>query len=194
MQRWGWGLLLLGGILLAHAAGELGAARTAQRHLWRQYQGQGQARPQPAAVKDSPEVTQWHPAAPVCCLLDIPRLHLRAVVLQGTTEAVLAQAPGHLPGSAAPGATGNMVISAHNVLFFRHLDLLRPGDPVYLTAGGHRFVYVVQRSRVVRVDGGSIVMDPLPPTLTLTTCYPLDGAILHPPWRFVVTARLQGRA
>ncbi|MDA8065500.1 MAG: class D sortase [Thermaerobacter sp.] len=194
MHRGGWGLLLLGGILLAHAAGELGAAHTAQRHLWRQYQVQEGVYPPVAAAKAPLGVAAWHPAAPVCCVLDIPRLHLRAVVLQGTTEAVLAQAPGHLPGSAAPGATGNMVISAHNVLFFRHLDLLRPGDPVYLTVGGHRFVYVVHRSRVVPVDGGSIVMDPLPPTLTLTSCYPLDGAILHPPWRFVVTARLQGRA
>src|ERR1700722_13543072 len=42
--------------------------------------------------------------------VEIPKLHLSAVVFQGTTNSILDKGVGHLEGSALPGETGNVVL------------------------------------------------------------------------------------
>src|SRR5262249_43289565 len=65
----------------------------------------------------------------------IPSLHLRMVVVQGTTEEDLRKAPGHYDSASGqntglPGMGGVIAIAGHRTTFlhpFRHIDDLRPG-------------------------------------------------------------------
>lgn len=98
----------------------------------------------------------------------------------GVDEETLARGPGRYPGSAEPGAPGNLAISGHRTGWgspLLHLDDLRPGDEVQVTdRSGRTFVYVVVGSQIVAPDA-AWVLDPDPlgngrPTLTLATCDP----------------------
>jgi LPXTG-site transpeptidase (sortase) family protein len=71
-------------------------------------------------------------------LLEIPKLHLRTVVVQGTTSAALTSGPGHLRNTALPGELGTSVILGRAAAFggpFGHLHELHAGDAVTITSG-----------------------------------------------------------
>ncbi|MEX2324591.1 MAG: class E sortase [Nitriliruptoraceae bacterium] len=108
-------------------------------------------------------------------------LHDRALhVGEGVDTAALAQGPGRYPGSAKPGATGNVAIAGHRTTHggpFRNLDRLRSGDAIHMIdVTGTRWTYRVVASEVVTPDEVWVVgPDPLgtgAPTMTLTTCHP----------------------
>ena len=52
--------------------------------------------------------------------LVIPKIDLRAAILDGIGLTSLLLAPGHLEKTAWPGDPGNAVIAAHRDTFFRH--------------------------------------------------------------------------
>lgn len=58
--------------------------------------------------------------------IEIPRLHLSVMVLEGTTPKILRVAAGHIDRTALPGTTGNVGIAAHRDTFFRPLREVRP--------------------------------------------------------------------
>ena len=62
-------------------------------------------------------------AGEVLTKLSIPRIGLRAVVIEGTSSRSLLLGPGHMTGSAIPGTNGNSVIAGHRDTFFRHLQI-----------------------------------------------------------------------
>lgn len=149
--------------------------------------GAGEAKPSAAPAPFVPPAK-----GQVLAKLTAPSIGLRTVVLEGDSDSVLAQGPGHMLGTAYPGQPNNMIVAAHNVLYFEHIDGLHPGDPIYVTLpNGQSYTYRVSGHKIISVDG-SIPIRPMPPSLTLVSCYPLNGSILHPPWRYLVTARLQG--
>ncbi len=119
--------------------------------------------------------------------LDIPRIGLHAIVLEGTDGRILRLGIGHIPGTALPGEPGNVSLAAHRDSFFRPLRHVRKNDEIRLQTleGEHR--YVVDWTRVVR-PGDTRVLGPTGhPSLTLVTCYPFCyvGAA---PDRFIVRA------
>src|SRR4051794_35967753 len=87
----------------------------------------------------------------------VPSLHLRMVVVQGTTEADLQKAPGHYDAASGqntgvPGMGGVIGIAGHRTTFlhpFRHIDDLRPGQRIYLAMPYGTFRYVVYAHRIV---------------------------------------------
>jgi len=87
-------------------------------------------------------------------LLEIPRLHLREVVSEATTSAVLTSGPGHQRNTPLPGQPGTSVIQGRAATYggpFGGLHRLRPGDDVTVITGvGTAHFKVVDR----RVDGG----------------------------------------
>ena len=121
--------------------------------------------------------------------LSIPRIGLRAVVLEGTSRHSLLLGPGHMPGSAVPGTSGNAVIAGHRDTFFRHIDRLRYGDDIYLSKGGKQFRYVVTGRRVVESNDLSVLRATQDGELTLITCFPTH-AIGPAPRRLIVVAKL----
>lgn len=110
----------------------------------------------------SPLDGHGHPLAlgtPVA-LFEIPRLHVRQVVLEGTTAGVLMNGLGHRRDTSLPGQTRTAVIYGRRAAFggsFSHLGRLRKGDLIKTTTGQGPATYRVLGRR----RGGDPA--PLPP-------------------------------
>ena len=125
-------------------------------------------------------------------LLQVPRLELSSVVIEGDDSAALLLAVGHLSDTPLPWSEGNSVLAAHRDTFFRPLKGIRQGDVIRFTTADAELEYVVRQLRVVEPTDVE-VLDPTPrPTLTLITCFPFDY-IGPAPKRFIVTAERQSR-
>ena len=67
--------------------------------------------------------------------LEAPDLGVRQIVLAGASGRTLAFGPGHMDGTAAPGASGHAVISGHRDTHFRFLQDLATGDALRVKLG-----------------------------------------------------------
>jgi len=124
----------------------------------------------------------------------VPRLHLRAIVVQGDSSSILRRAVGHLSETALPGESGNVALAAHRDTFFRSLRKIQPGDVVTFDVPGREFRYEVESTLVVSPNEvGVLHPSSTSRELTLITCYPFDY-IGPAPDRFVVRAREIGTA
>jgi sortase A len=93
-------------------------------------------------------------------------------------------------GSADPGQTGNLVLSAHDDVFgeiFRNLDRLQPGDQVTLFTAQKQYMYIVTGTQIVAPTQVDVMNPTGDATATLISCYPymVDNK------RIVVFAKLQ---
>jgi sortase A len=119
--------------------------------------------------------------------LEIPRLGLSAVVMEGDDEHTLNAAVGHLPDTPLPWQEGNAALAGHRDTFFRPLRHLQDGDEIRLLTPRGTFRYRATRQVVVEPDE-LWVLNPSPAAaLTLITCYPFDF-VGPAPRRFVVHA------
>jgi sortase A len=117
--------------------------------------------------------------------IEIPRLALRAVVLQGDSTQVLRRAIGHLSYTPMPGELGNVGLAGHRDSFFRPLRQIRPGDMITLRTLKGEFQYRVESTRVVFPSNIEVLAPTERHELTLVTCFPFNyvGAA---PNRFIV--------
>ena len=120
--------------------------------------------------------------------LEISRVHISAVVAEGTSQLVLSRAVGHAVGTALPGQTGNVTLAAHRDTFFRHLGDVRSGDIIELKEPGHKYRYQVRFTAVVGPKDTWVLQPTGKETLTLLTCYPFHF-VGPAPDRFVIRAR-----
>jgi sortase A len=120
--------------------------------------------------------------------LEIPRLGLSAVVLEGVSDATLRIAAGHIPGTSLPGSGGNAGIAAHRDREFRDLGRVEPGDRVTISTASGVSAYRVASTSVVDPTNTRILVSDGTDMLTLVTCYPFRFAG-PAPQRFVVRAR-----
>jgi LPXTG-site transpeptidase (sortase) family protein len=139
---------------------------------------------QRAALEPPATPKAWHAS------IEIPRLGLAVSILEGVTPDVLHLAVGHIPGTAWPGQSGNIGLSAHRDTFFRPLRNIRVGDSITLstTAAIHR--YQVTGTRIVPPNDVSVLASTGEEILTLVTCHPFYY-VGPAPNRFIVRARLQ---
>lgn len=136
------------------------------------------------------------PAAPELgtgvALLDIPKINLNMVVVQGVTVDDLKKGPGHWEATPLPGERGNVVISGHRTTYlhpFYNVNELVSGDPIMLTdRQGRVFTYLVSQVQVVDPSDVAVANNTEDNRLTLTTCNPRYSASQ----RMIVTAQLQG--
>ncbi len=119
--------------------------------------------------------------------LEIPRLNMSVIVMEGDDDWTLARAAGHLPGTAFPWNVGNVVIAGHRDSFFRPLKDLRQGDELRMTTLRGTFSYRVTRTQIVAPDNVSVIAPTSDRSLTLVTCYPFVY-VGHAPQRFIVSA------
>jgi sortase A len=124
---------------------------------------------------------------PTLGLIEIPRIGIRAVVSEGTDEATLALAVGHLPGTPQPGQNGNAVLAGHRDTFFRELRNIRMSDRVRFIIPPRSYDYRVVSLDVVAPDETRVLEPGADEELTLVTCYPFNF-IGEAPSRFVVKA------
>jgi sortase A len=107
--------------------------------------------------------------------VEIPRIGVTKSIYEGITLSTLDHGPGHWPGTAMPGAQGNVVVAGHRVSHdkpFRYLDRLAPGDDVIFTTDAGRFVYKVTATEVVGPEALWIVDQTAEFTGTLFACHP----------------------
>jgi sortase A len=126
-------------------------------------------------------------ASGVIGLLDIPRLGLSVVVVEGAGATTLRRAAGHIPGTALPGEPGNAGISAHRDTFFRPLRDIRENDVITFSTLVGEFRYRVVSTKIVSPSDVAVLDPSGTEILTLVTCYPFYfvGAA---PDRFIVRA------
>ena len=119
--------------------------------------------------------------------LEIARVGLSGVVVEGDSDAVLDRAIGHLPDTPLPWKDGNSALAAHRDTIFRPLKGVRLGDVLRLKTPHGDFDYRVTETLIVKPDE-VWVLDPTPvTTLTLISCWPFNY-IGHAPERFIVRA------
>lgn len=104
--------------------------------------------------------------------LQIPRINLDAMVVEGTRRRQLAVAPGHMIATPAPGDAGNAVITAHRDTFFRHIYELQEGDTILVQRDGKTFTFEVTGKKIVEPGDLSVIQPSEDARLTLITCYP----------------------
>jgi len=124
--------------------------------------------------------------------LQIPKLHLNYVVVQGTDAPSLEKGPAHYTQTPLPGARGHWTvgIAGHRTTYlapFRHVDDLRPGDPITVTMPYGVYSYSVSKTVIVDAGDTGIFRPVGYNRLALTACHPLYSAAQ----RIVVYARLR---
>jgi sortase A len=119
--------------------------------------------------------------------LEIPKLGISVMVLEGDGDDVLRKAVGHVPTTAFPGGQGNVVIAGHRDTFFRALRKIRKDDEIIFTTAQGAYNYQVGSIEKVGPQDVQVLKASLLPTLTLVTCYPFDY-IGPAPQRFIVQA------
>jgi LPXTG-site transpeptidase (sortase) family protein len=108
-------------------------------------------------------------------MIAIPRLDLEANLQEGIALASIDRGPGHWPGTAMPGQLGNLVVAGHRVTYthpFRHLELLRAGDPVVFVTGHDVWTYETRGVVVVPANAVDIAAQSYAHTATLFACHP----------------------
>jgi sortase A len=145
----------------------------------------------PAGFRELPVMpTHWSRPATGSLVgrLEIPRLRLSAIVLEGSDSRTLDLGVGRIMETAEPGESGNVVLSGHRDTFFRPLRGIRAGDRIAMVTRGGSYQYVVDWTKIVD-PSDTATLKPTPgQSLTLVTCYPFRY-VGPAPQRFIVRAR-----
>jgi len=114
--------------------------------------------------------------------MEIPKLGVDVMVVEGTTPAALRAGAGHYPETPLPGEPGNVAIAGHRTTYgrpFNDMDKLQPGDQVILTTpiGKHTYEVISAPGVVKPTDWRPILNHPRKGSyLTLTSCHPEGSA------------------
>jgi len=139
----------------------------------------------PLSVRQQPNA--FRAAAGLIGRMEVPRLGLAVIVIEGSDQAVLRRAAGHVRGTALPGEPGNVAITGHRDTFFRPLRNIRQGDLIRMTTPKSQFRYRVTSISVVGADDVRVLQAQSGEELTLITCFPFSF-VGPAPRRFVVRA------
>ena len=119
--------------------------------------------------------------------IEISAIGLEVMILEGTDDATLQRAVGHIPGTSLPGQNGNVAIAGHRDTFFRPLRNIHKDDEVTLTTLNGSYRYRVDSTKIVEPEGIGVLYDSGEAILTLVTCYPFTF-VGSAPQRFIVRA------
>jgi sortase A len=120
----------------------------------------------------------------------MPKIGVSEVFVEGTGSGELRTGPGHYPETPLPGERGTVAIAGHRTTYgapFRRIDRLEQGDRIELRMPYGRFVYRVERTRIVPPTETSVVDRVDHDRLVLSACHPLYSAAK----RIIVFARLE---
>jgi len=119
--------------------------------------------------------------------MEVSRLDVSVVVVEGTSSKSLRRAVGHIAGTALPGQPGNVGIAGHRDTFFRPLRNIQRDDVITLTTSNGEYRYRVVSTKVVSPDNVAVLDSDQNEVLTLVTCYPFYF-VGPAPDRFIVRA------
>ncbi len=126
-------------------------------------------------------------------VLEVPRLGLREIVLEGSSGRNLAFGP-TLVNTQGFDHSADRILSGHRDTHFSFLKDLQKGDLLRLRTTTEIRDYRVSWQEVVDSRSQNLVVDNNVERLTLLTCYPLDSPTAGGPLRLVVTALPDGGA
>jgi sortase A len=187
-------LLLSTGLLLTgYAATSWVSAEVFQQYQSWAFDRSLQKPPDPAAsavntTAGTAKTTERKDESALVGRLEVPRLGLSVMVLEGVEDRELGLGAGHVPGTALPGTAANVVIAGHRDSFFRPLRSVRVNDEIELSTRQGSFRYSVESVHVAEPQDTYLLDPGREPVLTLITCYPFSF-IGPAPERFVVRAR-----
>jgi len=121
--------------------------------------------------------------------LQIGRIGLNMVVVQGTDDATLKKGPGHYLTTTLPGEGGLIYVAGHRTTYlapFSHINDIRNGDFMTFSVPYGTFSYRAFRHYVVTADDLSVLKNHGREILRLQACHPRFFAT-H---RYIVDARL----
>jgi sortase A len=147
------------------------------------------------ATPNAPTTTTTLPEALVngdaAAVIDIPKIGLDEVVVEGVGVEELKKGVGHYPDTKMPGQTGNAALAGHRTTYghpFNRIDELDNGDEITITTKAGTFHYAVMEKKVVTPESVEVLDDTPDNRLTLTTCHPKYSA----EQRLIVVAQLMG--
>jgi sortase A len=135
--------------------------------------------------------------------IQIPKIGVNALVVEGTDPAALRAGAGHYVSTAFPCTSGNAGIAGHRTTYghpFNRIDELQPGDQIKLITPEKTCTYSVidgppgtkhphpnSPSWITTPTDGSVIAPLSGSYLTLTTCHPKGSAAK----RLIVRAELR---
>ena len=123
--------------------------------------------------------------------LQIPKIGVNVVVVQGIDDNSLRAGAGHYPETPLPCQAGDVAIAGHRTTYgkpFANIDRLGPGDKIILTTPVGACIYEVSQDPFVVLpnDWQVVANSPGLFELTLTACHP-KGSASH---RIVIKAHM----
>ena|SRR5215831_12080964 len=112
--------------------------------------------------------------------LEIPRLDMSVMIMEGDEDQTLRLGAGHIPGT-------KLAIAGHRDTFFRPLKDIKLSDTIRLTTPDGVSEYRVVSTKIVGPKDTFVLENASDDTLTLVTCYPFYY-IGPAPKRFIVEA------
>jgi sortase A len=111
--------------------------------------------------------------------LEIPAIDVSEYVVEGTDTGSLRKGPGHYPDTPLPGDRGTAAIAGHRTTYgapFRNIDEVERGDRIVIDMPDGRFIYRVERTRIVDDQDMSVLRPAGYRRLMLSACHPLYSA------------------
>jgi sortase A len=128
------------------------------------------------------------PPGSVLGRIDVPRLEMSYVLLEGTDNRTLDKSVGHVEGTAAVGSAGNISVAGHRNTHFRKLEWIHRDDDIVVTApNGSRYNYRVEWIRLFTPADIQVLDASHGPAVTLITCFPFEY-VGSAPLRLIVRA------
>jgi sortase A len=141
------------------------------------------AAPKPANTKKV--APKPPPLGKALAVLEIPKIQLKKVIVQGVGRDELRKGPGHVPSTVMPGQDGTFGVSGHRTTYgapFYRLDELGKGDTITVVTREWTYTYSVTRTDIVRPTDTQVLDNVIGPdnkpkaTITMTTCHPRYSA------------------
>jgi sortase A len=111
--------------------------------------------------------------------IEIPAIGSDDFVVEGTDTANLRKGPAHYPETPLPGERGTAAIAGHRTTYgapFRDIDDLRHGNVIRLDMPYGRYVYRIERIKIVDDSDFSVLRKVRYDRLVLSACHPLYSA------------------
>jgi sortase A len=190
LLRWSRNIFLVAGVLLLGYCGYvLLDAKLYQADQARHFEQEIKDFRPAATGKPGVREMSFHPAAAgVLGEIEIARIGVAAMIMEGVDNRTLRRAVGHVPGTPLPGEIGNVGIAGHRDTFFRALRNVRQGDEITLKTLDGSYRYRVSSTQVVEPEDTQVLDHSADDILTLVTCYPFYF-VGPAPKRFIVRAQ-----
>jgi sortase A len=118
-------------------------------------------------------------------VIEIPKIDLKKVVVQGADPEELALGPGHVPSTVMPGQPGTFAVSGHRTTHgrpFYRLNELAKGDTITIVTRYAIYTYKVSHFKIVAPTAVEVLDNvrgaggKLKSQIVLTTCNPRFSA------------------